>query len=112
MGTGVNKDMYRISEGYEDWGRFRILPKVGMSACEVKSTIHCQILLVFFLPLLVATVHMAFAFPILTRLLKILFQSNRMLFAVCTGISFVAFALVYVVIYGITARVYDKIVRR
>jgi putative ABC transport system permease protein len=67
----------QISEGWEDRNRFQILQKVGMSQEEIKGIIKSQILLVFFLPLLVAAIHTAFAFPLLTRILKILFQSDR-----------------------------------
>jgi putative ABC transport system permease protein len=102
----------QVSEGYEDQNRFRILQKVGMSTAEVKGTIRSQILMVFFLPLLVAAMHVAFAFPILTRLLKILFQSDRVLFMACTAASLGVFVVIYVAIYSVTARVYYKIVRR
>lgn len=101
----------QISEGYEDRARFQIMQKVGMSGEEVKKAIRSQILLAFFLPLGVAAVHMAFAFPLLTQLLRILFQSNRTLFLACTGVTLGVFALIYVIIYSITARVYYKIVR-
>jgi putative ABC transport system permease protein len=102
----------QISEGYEDRTRFQILQKVGMSPEEVKGTIRSQILLVFFLPLLVAAMHVAFAFPILCRLLRILFQPNQTLFLTCTGITLGVFAVIYVLIYSITAKVYYKIVRQ
>jgi putative ABC transport system permease protein len=101
----------QISEGYEDRERFFIMQKVGMSQGEVKGTIKSQILFVFFLPLLVAAVHTAFAFPILTRLLHVLFQADRLLFLFCTLGALAVFAVLYVVIYGVTARTYYKLVR-
>jgi putative ABC transport system permease protein len=82
-----------------------------MSQGEVKGTIKSQILFVFFLPLLVAAVHTAFAFPILTRLLHVLFQADRLLFLCCTLGALAVFAVLYVVIYGVTARTYYKLVR-
>ncbi|MDD7389718.1 MAG: ABC transporter permease [Lachnospiraceae bacterium] len=100
----------QISEGYEDRERFQIMQKVGMSSEEVQATIRSQILLVFFLPLLVAAVHMAFAFPMLTRLLEILFQSDLLRFFGCTLGVFGVFAVIYVLIYRITAKVYYRIV--
>lgn len=100
----------QISEGYEDRERFQIMQKVGMSEEETKSAIHAQIMLVFFLPLIVSAVHTAFAFPMLTRLLRILFQSSIALFIGCTVASFVVFALIYLVIYRLTSRVYYHIV--
>lgn len=101
----------QISEGYEDRNRFQILQKVGMRADEVKGAIHSQILLVFFLPLFTAALHVFFAFPILTRLLKILFQSNQTLFMGCTIGSLGVFAVIYTLIYSITARIYYQIVK-
>ena len=86
------------------------MQKVGMSSDEVRGTIRIQILLVFFLPLLVASLHMAVAFPMLTKLLKILFMSDQMLFFWCTVASLGVFAVIYVVIYSMTARVYYRIV--
>jgi putative ABC transport system permease protein len=101
----------QISEGYEDRGRFLIMQKVGMSQEEVKSTIKSQILLVFFLPLIVAAMNTAFAFPMLTRLLRaFLFASDQMLFLCCTLGTLAVFAVLYVIIYSMTAKTYYKLV--
>lgn len=101
----------QISEGYEDRNRFQIMQKVGMSADEVKEAIRSQILLVFFLPLIASAMHIVFAFPILTRLLKVLFQPNQALFMGCTIGSLGIFAVIYVLIYSITAKIYYQIVK-
>lgn len=101
----------QISEGYEDRVRFQIMQKVGMSRREVKSTINSQVLLVFFLPLVVAGIHLAFAFPILEKVLHILLLSSTSLFVVCSLVTFGVFAAVYTLIYTATARTYYKIVR-
>ena len=101
----------QISEGYEDRARFQIMQKVGMSRREVKSTINSQVLLVFFLPLVVAGMHLAFAFPILEKMLHILFLSSTSLFVTCSLVTFGVFAAVYTLIYMATARTYYKIVR-
>lgn len=100
----------QISEGYEDRRRFQIMEKIGMSQTEVKGSIRNQILLVFFLPLLVAGLHTCFAFPLLMRLLKLLLLPKLSLFVLCTFMTFFIFAFVYVVIYSITAKTYYKIV--
>jgi putative ABC transport system permease protein len=100
----------QISEGYEDRERFRIMQKVGMANGEVRQAIRSQILLVFFLPLVVAAIHIAFAFPILTRLLRVLFQANQPLFIGCTIASLAVFVVIYVLIYRITARIYYQII--
>ncbi len=101
----------QISEGYEDRTRFQILQKVGMSRREVRQTINSQVLLVFFLPLVVASIHLAFAFPILEKLLHVLLLSSTSLFVICSLITFGVFAAVYTLIYTATARTYYKIVR-
>ena len=101
----------QISEGYEDRTRFQIMQKVGMSRREVRKTINSQVLMVFFLPLIVAGIHLAFAFPILEKLLHVLMLSSTSLFVLCSLITFGVFAEVYVVIYLGTARTYYKIVR-
>ena len=84
----------QISEGYEDRVRFQIMQKVGMSRREVKSTINSQVLLVFFLPLVVAGIHLAFAFPILEKVLHILLLSSTSLFVICSLVTFGVFAAV------------------
>lgn len=100
----------QISEGFEDAARFEILQKVGMSRREVKSAINSQVLTVFFLPLAAAGLHMAFAFPILSRLLRLFEMTDTGLFAIMTAGSFVVFALMYVLFYKITSRSYLGIV--
>lgn len=100
----------QISEGYEDKSRYEILQNVGMSKAEVKSSIHSQVLTVFFLPLMTAGIHVAFAFPIISRLMALLGYSSNLLYGACTGICFLAFAGLYVMIYFVTARAYYKIV--
>ncbi len=101
----------QISEGYEDRNRYQIMQKIGMSQKEVKASIGSQVLMVFFLPLVVAGIHICFAFPLLKKLLNLLLLSNTALFVICTVITFLVFALVYVMIYGVTAKSYYKIVR-
>lgn len=100
----------QISEGYEDRARYAIMRKVGLSRQEVKRSIRSQVLLVFFLPLGVAFIHLLFAFPMITRLFKILSLTNVSLFFICTASAFVVFALLYYVVYTLTARTYMKIV--
>lgn len=100
----------QISEGYEDRQRFEILRKVGMDRREIRRTIHSQVLGVFFLPLLTSGIHIAFAFPFITRILWALSVPDRGLFAICTGGCFLVFALFYVLIYRETAKTYYRIV--
>lgn len=101
----------QISEGYEDKDRFRIMEKIGMSSKEVKATISQQLLMVFFLPLAAATVHIIFAFPMLEKLLHLLLLSNTWVFVFYTLVVYIIFVLVYYLIYRQTAKSYYKIVR-
>lgn len=100
----------QISEGFEDAQRFEILRKVGMSGSEIKSAINSQVLTVFFLPLIAAGVHMAFAFPILTRMLRLFGYTNAGLFALVVLGCFAAFAAIYVLVYKATSKSYLSIV--
>ena len=100
----------QISEGYEDKERFGIMQKVGMSPREVKSSIHSQILKVFFLPLIMACIHLTAAFPMINRLLILFNLRNPGLFAICCVITVGVFAAIYGIVYGVTAKAYYKIV--
>jgi len=102
----------QISEGYEDQRRFQIMQKVGMSRREVKGAIRRQILLVFFIPLVMAMVHISMAFPLIRRLLLLFGMANTKLYVGCTAGTVLAFALVYGLIYSMTARSYYKIVEK
>lgn len=101
----------QISEGFEDRQRFIILQKVGMSRAEVWATIRTQVLMIFFLPLLVAAVHVAFAFPMISKLLLLFGLNNQQLFLLCTLATFLISALVYTVVYLLTAKKYYQIVK-
>ena len=100
----------QISEGYEDRERYQIMQKVGMSHQEVKRTIRTQILMVFFLPLVFAGIHTAFAFPILNRLMQVMMLASTRLYIICMLITYLIFTLVYILIYTRTAKTYYKIV--
>ena len=100
----------QISEGYDDRERYHIMQKVGMSKKEVRQSIRSQVLLVFFLPLIMAVIHLAFAFKIITRLLSVLNLTNISLFFMYTVGTVAVFAVIYVIIYSITAREYYKII--
>ena len=83
----------QISEGYEDAKRFDIMQKVGMTKKEIRASISTQLLTVFALPLAFAGLHLAFAFPMIRRLLTLFSLYNVGLFARTTLISFAVFAL-------------------
>lgn len=100
----------QVSEGYEDQRRFLIMRQVGLSERETRRAIHSQILTVFFLPIIVAAVHIAFDFNLVVQLLSLFQLVNVRLTALCTLGTLGVFAAVYAVIYLITARSYSRIV--
>lgn len=110
MATALIIYYKQISEGYEDKARFEIMQKVGMSREEIKSSIDSQVLKVFFLPIIVAAVHVAGAFNMITKMLALLSLTNIKLFLVCTIITILVFALIYAIVYALTTKVYYKIV--
>lgn len=100
----------QISEGYDDKERFAIMQKVGLSKEEIKKSIKSQVLIVFFLPLAAAVIHIAFAFKVITKLLALFNLTNIGLFAICTAATILVFAMFYALVYSLTAREYYKIV--
>lgn len=101
----------QVSEGYEDNARFDIMRKVGLSECEARRAIRSQILTVFFMPILVAAIHIAFDFNLVVLLLRLFSLTNVKLTALCTLGTLLVFCAVYAVVYALTARSYYKIVR-
>ncbi len=100
----------QVSEGHEDRARFNIMQKVGMTKREIRKSINTQVLIVFFLPLVFAGMHLAFAFPMVWKLLQILNLQNLQLFVVVTVICFLIFCVFYALVYKLTARLYYNIV--
>ena len=100
----------QLSEGYEDRARFDIMQKIGMDKKAIKKSINSQLLTVFYLPLILAAMHMAFAFPMIKNMLRVFALKNVGLFAMTTLISFIVFALLYMIVYRVTAGTYYRIV--
>lgn len=100
----------QISEGYDDSERFKILQNVGMSKNEVRKTIKSQIMIVFFLPLVTAIIHIGVAFPLVTKIMSLLNLTNTKLFLIFTIVVILVFAIIYALVYRWTARIYYKIV--
>ncbi len=100
----------QISEGHDDRERYQIMQKVGMSKKEVRQSIRSQVLMVFFLPLAAAVLHIAVAFKVITKLLVALNMVNVSLFLTCTVATVVVFAVFYAAVFGVTAREYYRIV--
>lgn len=100
----------QISEGYEDQSRFEIMQKVGMTKKEIRKSINSQVLTVFFLPIITAGVHLAFAFPMISKLLVLFGLTNTKLLIWVTMACYLIFALFYILVYRITSRAYYSIV--
>ncbi len=100
----------QVSEGYEDQSRFEIMQKVGMTKREIKKSINSQVLTVFFLPLVTAGMHVAFAFPMISKLLALFNLLNTKLLILVTAGCFLVFSLFYVMVYNMTSHAYYHIV--
>ena len=102
----------QISEGYEDQARFDIMQKVGMTRQDIRRSINSQLLMVFFLPLLFAALHLAFAFPFIRKILILFNLTNLTLLLGVTAASFAVFAAFYTVVYRATSNAYYNIVAK
>jgi putative ABC transport system permease protein len=100
----------QISEGYEDQSRFEIMQKVGMTKNDIRRSINAQMLTVFFLPIGFAVLHLAFAFPVVYKLLMLFGVFYLPLLVATTGVSVVICLILYVIIYRITSNAYFSIV--
>ena len=101
----------QLCEGYEDQPRFAIMQKVGMTAADIRRSVNSQLLTVFFLPLAGAALHMAFAFPMIRRMLLLFRLTNTGLFVTTALISFAVLAVVYTLVYKATSNAYYRIVK-
>ena len=100
----------QVSEGFDDRERYRILRKVGMGMREIRRSVRSQVLLVFFLPLLMAVLHVAVAFNVVNKLLVMMNFTDTKLFMGCTAATVLFFALLYAAVFAVTARQYYQIV--
>ena len=102
----------QISEGYDDKRRFTIMQQVGMTEKEVSKTIRSQVLTVFFMPLIVAGIHLIFAFPLLEKMLNMFSLTDKVLYGKCLVGCYIVFALIYVGVYHLTAKTYHSIIKK
>lgn len=101
----------QLQEGYDDKKRYEIMQKVGMDHSTIKSSINKQILIVFFMPLIFAIVHIGFAFKMISQLLLTIGVYNPTLFIYCILATIFIFSLIYLLIYKLTSRVYYNIIQ-
>ncbi len=102
----------QLTEGYEDQARFDIMQKVGMTRQDIRRSINAQLLMVFFLPLVFAALHLAFAFPFIRKILILFNLTNLTLLVGVTAASFIVFAAFYTVVYRATSNAYYHIVAK
>ncbi|HEM5146346.1 TPA: FtsX-like permease family protein [Streptococcus suis] len=100
----------QISEGYEDRDRFVIMTKVGLDEDQTRQSIRKQLLTVFFLPILLAFVHLAFAYKMLSSILLSIGVVNAGLMLQVTAGICGGYLLLYLVVYAITTRSYKQII--
>ena len=110
LGTVLVIYYKQISEGYEDRERFVILQKIGLDDLQVKQTIGKQVLTVFFLPLIFAFIHLAFAYHMISLIVRIIGVLNPSLMLVVTIIVCGVFFLAYILVFALTSRSYRRIV--
>ena len=110
LGTVLVIYYKQISEGYEDREGFIVLQKVGLDEKQTKATIRKQIITVFFLPLLFAFLHIAVAFHMLQLIVALLGATNIPLLIQTTITTCGVFLLVYILVFVMTSRSYQKIV--
>lgn len=100
----------QISEGYDDKERYLIMQKVGLSKEEIRQSIHSQVMLVFFLPLVTAIIHSCVALPIVSKCLSLVLLVNMPTFILSVVGTCILFSIVYMIVYKVTSREYYKIV--
>ena len=101
----------QISEGYEDKGKFGIMRKVGLTDRQIKQSIRSQVLLIFFAPLAVATLHTVVAYPFIEKILKLFLATNNNVFLIALAVTIAVFAVFYLIVYLITSRIYYRIIK-
>lgn len=101
----------QISEGYEDKGKFGIMRKVGLTDKQIKQSIRSQVLMIFFAPLAVATLHTVVAYPFIEKILKLFLATDNNVFLIALAITIAVFAVFYLIVYLITSRIYYRIIK-
>ena len=101
----------QLSEGYQDYERFSIMKKVGLSEKEIKKTVNKQILLVFFLPLTTAILHIGFSLKFFGRLLLLFGLTDFQFIVLCAAGTVLIFSILYMLIYKLTSNSYMKLIK-
>lgn len=111
IGTILVTYYKQINEAYEDREKYQIMKQVGLSDHLIRSTAASQIVWLFFAPLAVAIIHCLAAGKIMSNLLILFGVNNMSFYMVRLGIVTGVFALIYLLIFLLTSRIYYRIVR-
>lgn len=101
----------QISEGYEDKDKFGIMRKVGLTDRQIKQSIRSQVLMIFFAPLAIATLHTVVAYPFIEKILKLFLATDNNVFLIALAVTIAVFAVFYLIVYLITSRIYYRIIK-
>ena len=101
----------QISEGYEDKGKFGIMRKVGLTDKQIKQSIRSQVLMIFFAPLAIATLHTIVAYPFIEKILKLFLATDNNVFLIALAVTIAVFGVFYLIVYLITSRIYYRIIK-
>ena len=101
----------QISEGYDDKGKFGIMRKVGLTDRQIKQSIRSQVLMIFFAPLAIATLHTVVAYPFIEKILKLFLATDNNVFLIALAVTIAVFAVFYLIVYLITSRIYYRIIK-
>ena len=101
----------QISEGYEDKGKFGIMRKVGLTNRQIKQSIRSQVLMIFFAPLAIATLHTVVAYPFIEKILKLFLATDNNVFLIALAVTIAVFGVFYLIVYLITSRIYYRIIK-
>ena len=101
----------QISEGYEDKDKFGIMRKVGLTDRQIKQSIRSQVLMIFFTPLAIATLHTVVAYPFIEKILKLFLATDNNVFLIALAVTIAVFAVFYLIVYLITSRIYYRIIK-
>ena len=102
----------QITEGYSDRYNFEVMQKVGLDRNEVSAIVYKEIRTMFFLPLIIAVIHLAVSLYAVAMLLAVFGLTNVLVLLLCAGTISLLFAFIYMVMYFSTAKTYCKIVMR
>lgn len=111
LATGIVIYYKQIQEGYEDKKRFHIMQQVGLEQSVIKKIINKQVLIIFFSPLVLASIHLAFYFNLMTNIMLLFGLTDKKLFVLCILTTIFIFIILYIIVYILTSRIYYRIVR-